>query len=135
MDQGLHDVRLQLLPHAGPWTGANVVRRSWELNEPAFTHVESGHRGDLPAAESFLQCKDERAALTVLKKSEEADDLILRGYETTGAAFETKLEWPHWKQDEHLPLSAHEIQTRRVRVPDFRSTVVNMLEEPFGNDH
>ena len=133
MDQGWHNVHLHLLPHAGAWTESDVVRKSWELHDPAFAHVESAHAGNLPATASFLQCRDEHAVFTVLKKSEDADDLIVRGYESGGAKVETSIEWPHWKKHEHVSLSAHEIQTRRVRIAEFTSDVVDLLEEPNGN--
>jgi alpha-mannosidase len=135
MDQGWHEVRLQLVPHAGPWTDAGVVRKAWELNEPAVAHVESGHPGDLPALASFLQCQDEHAALTVLKKSEDGDDLILRGYETAGAGVNASVEWPFWAAKQPVAFAPHEIKTVRARRDDFSIEDVNLLEEAVGDRH
>ena len=45
MDQGWQRVKLELMPHAGDWRDARVVKRGWELNAPAFVHPESAHPG------------------------------------------------------------------------------------------
>ena len=42
------------------------------------------HKGELPASYSFVQITPDNLILTVLKKSEDSEDLILRCFETKG---------------------------------------------------
>ena len=130
MDQGVHEVRVCLVPHGGAWADADIVRKAWEVNEPSTAHVESAHAGTLPATASFLECRDESIALTVLKKSEDNDDLIVRGYETAGRGGKVKLEWPYWRKQETRLFAPHEIKTLRVQPQNCESIEVNLLEEP-----
>jgi len=59
------------------------------------THVESGHDGTLPLSASFLSADAENVVLSVLKKSEDGDAIIVRGYETAGKRTKTSIPDPH----------------------------------------
>src|SRR5207247_6101479 len=48
MDLGRQEFRVRLVPHAGDWRRAGVVRLAAELNQPAFALLETCHRGPLP---------------------------------------------------------------------------------------
>lgn len=130
MDQGWHDIRLRLVPHAGTWSEAGVPREAWELHEPLVAHVESAHPGDLPATASFMSCGDDSMLVGVLKKCEDSEDLVVRGYEGAGRAGKMKLEWPYWRKHETCGFAAHEIKTLRVDRTTFSASEVNLLEEP-----
>jgi len=132
MDQGWHRVHIQLVPHAGPWQSAGVVRRAWELNEPAVVHVESAHPGTLPGQASFLDVAAKNVALTVLKPAEDGGRLIVRGYETAGQAVTTRLEFPYWKSSCEVRFAPHEIKTFAIDPGTWTATEVNLLEEPLG---
>ena len=129
MDQGWHTIRVRLVPHTGTWQKAGVVRRAWELNEPAFVHIESAHKGSLPASLSFLDCRTPNVALTVLKKSEDGDDLVVRGYETAGKSAKATVRIHGVRKPVRLEFGPHEIKTVRIDPSTEKTTAVNLLED------
>ena len=129
IDQGWQTVRVRLVPHAGSLFDARVPRRAWELNEPALAHVESAHPGPRPGSGSLLAAEAENIILTVLKKSQDGDDLILRGYETDGRAVTTEIVLPFWGKKFAASFRPHEIKTLRINPRDWTMREVNLLEE------
>ncbi len=90
-EAGVHRVGYALYPHRGDWRGAGTVKRGYELNNPLIARAESVHGGGLPAQKSFLSLEPENVILTVLKKAEDSDDLVLRLYESAGKACTARL--------------------------------------------
>lgn len=131
MDQGWHTVRIRLTPHAGTWKTADVCRKSWELNEPLIVHVESAHAGQLGSSESFLDSEAPNVVLTVFKKSEDGDDVIVRGYETAGKKADTVVRFPHSGRSARVTFLPHEIKTLRFPRDGGDPVEVNLLEEPM----
>ena len=129
MDQGWHTVRIQLAPHAGSWQDAHVVKRAWELNEPAFTHIESSHKGKRARSASLIGTEAENVLLSVLKKSEDGDGLVVRGYEIAGKPAATTLHFPYWKKTFKVTFKPHEIKTLRIDPRTWQLDEVNLLEE------
>jgi alpha-mannosidase len=91
-DQGRQEFTYRLVPHAGDWRDASVVRLAAELNQPAFPLLESYHDGDLPAARSFMAVSDGSVVPTVLKGAEDGNALVVRAYETAGRACDATIE-------------------------------------------
>jgi alpha-mannosidase len=92
-DQGRQEFTLRLVPHAGDWRDAGVVRLAAELNQPAFPLLESYHDGELPQARSFMSVTGAAVVPSVLKLAEDGDDaMIVRAYETTGRPAEATIE-------------------------------------------
>jgi len=114
MDLGEQTIRFTLVPHGGPWQGAHVPRKAWELNERLWLHQESTHPGDLPPTASFAQCDSEHFILTVLKTAEDDDTLVLRGYESEGRQGQVTIRFPFWDREISFTVSPHEIKTIRV---------------------
>ncbi|HPO14335.1 MAG TPA: glycoside hydrolase family 38 C-terminal domain-containing protein [Candidatus Hydrogenedentes bacterium] len=85
-EKGVHTVRYSLYPHQGGWQEANTVRRGHEFNNPLITILDTAHPGDLPAEYSFIQVSPANVVLTVLKKAEDSDDLLVRCYESSGTS-------------------------------------------------
>jgi alpha-mannosidase len=84
MDQGRQTFRVRLVPHAGDWRAAGVVRLAAELNQPPFALLESFHDGPLPADASFADDGGGSVVATVLKGSEDGDGYVLRAFESAG---------------------------------------------------
>jgi alpha-mannosidase len=129
MDQGWHRINVALVPHAGTWQDAAVPRKAWELNAPAYTHIESGHKGSLPQLASFLEVADSNIVLSVLKRTEEGGDLVIRGYETAGKETATSIKMPHFKKSFDVTFMPHEIKTLRIEAATWQAKEVNLLEE------
>jgi alpha-mannosidase len=83
-DQGEHDMSYALLPHRSDFREALTARRAYEFNYPLMHIVEANHSGILPPVNSFFSIEPDNMILSVIKKSEDSDDLILRCYETSG---------------------------------------------------
>ncbi|HOJ34601.1 MAG TPA: glycoside hydrolase family 38 C-terminal domain-containing protein [Candidatus Hydrogenedentes bacterium] len=129
MDQGWHTIRVSLVPHKGSWEETNLVRKSWEFNEPAFAHVESPHKGTLPTKSSFLKCDTENIVLSVLKQSEENESIVIRGYETTGKKTKTVIECPAMNKKFNVIFHPHEIKTLSIDPKTWKMRETNLLEE------
>jgi alpha-mannosidase len=84
MDQGRQSFLVRLVPHAGDWRAAGVVRRAAELNQPAFALIETFHDGPLPQRTSFASDGDGDVVVTVLKGAEDGDAYVVRAYEAGG---------------------------------------------------
>jgi alpha-mannosidase len=92
-DQGRQEFTYRLVPHAGDWRDAEVVRRAAELNQPAFTLLESYHAGDLPQARSFMSVTGQDVLASVLKVAEDDPHaVVVRAYETAGRGGEATIE-------------------------------------------
>lgn len=129
IDQGIQTVTYRLLPHAGKWQEAHLARRAWELNVPPITVNEYVHGGDLPPVASLLQVEPENVLVTVCKKAEDADALVVRAYESAGMACTARLEMPLLGVRWEARLGACEVKTWWVTLgepPTVRE--VNLLE-------
>ena len=129
MDQGWQTVRIRLMPFAGSPHEARLSKRAWELNEPAFVHVESAHKGKRKLHASLIGTEAENVLLTVLKKREDSKDLIVRGYETDGVEVTTRLHLPFRKKTFTVTFAPYEIKTLRINPKKWTVREVNLLEE------
>jgi alpha-mannosidase len=92
MDQGVQELTLRLVPHHGDRHEAETVRRAAELNQPALAMLESFHAGPLPRVASFAGDGQGSVVMTVLKRAEEDDALVVRAYETHGRPAQARIE-------------------------------------------
>lgn len=129
-DQGEQHIRLALLPHTGDWRHSDAPRRSAVLNAPPLVCETAAHAGDWPLIASFLSCDSPHVLLTVLKKAEDGDDWIVRGYETSGQAAEVEIELGLERQRHTIAWRPGEIKTLRLR-SGAPPESVSMLEEPL----
>ncbi len=128
MDQGWQRVKLALIPHAGDWRDAGTVKRAWELNAPPLVHLESSHPGGHALQAGLLGTEADNVLLSVVKCSEEGEDLVIRGYETAGRAAETRLHLPYFDKSFDLVFAPHEIKTVRINRKEWTLREVNLLE-------
>ena len=99
------EMRYSLYPHSGDWREGGTVRASRELNNPLEARVvENTHPGELPKNYSFLKAGPENIVVSVVKKHEDSDDLIVRLYETNGKETTANLDFgtslvKAWEED------------------------------------
>lgn len=129
MDQGWQRIRLSLIPHPGDWRDAHVVKRAWELNAPPFVHMESAHSGGHALQAGLLGTESDNVLLSVIKCSEDGDDIIIRGYETAGRPATTRLHLPYFDKTFDLRFTPHEIKTLRINRSTWTIREVNLLEQ------
>jgi alpha-mannosidase len=132
IDQGIQRFRYTLFPHAGSWETAGTVRRAAELNQPALALFGTFHpEGTLPPSDSFLSAEPENVMVTVLKQAEDGIGVILRAYETFGAAARASIRLPELERVIEADFGPNEIKT--FLIPHDAAQAVretNLLEWP-----
>lgn len=129
MDQGWHSMRFAFMPHTGGWRDSRVIKRAWELNAPSFIHLESRHPGKFRKQAGLLGTESDNILLTVIKCSEDGEDVIIRGFETSGKPAQTRLHLPYFDKAFCLSFEPHEIKTIRINKTTWTHQEVDLLEE------
>jgi len=130
MDQGEQHFTYSLFPHRGSWEDAGTVQQAAELNQRPFALIATGRpTGTLPLRDAFVSIDAANILVTVLKQAEDSDALILRAYESVGAATHATLSLPHWARVIETDFGPCEIKTFRVpHDPAQPVTETNLLE-------
>jgi alpha-mannosidase len=129
MDQGMQKFTYTLLPHDGSWEDAGTVRKASELNQRPVILVTTYHPGPLPQTDSYVQVNRENLIVSVIKKAEDNDDLILRVYETAGVRTWGMITLPCFNRMIEARFGPCEIKTFRVpKDPLQPVTETNLLE-------
>ena len=114
IDQGIQTVTYRLLPHEGTWQNASVARRALELNVRPIAVNEYIHGGRLPAAMSYLEAEPSSIVVTVCKKAEDSDALIIRAYESVGQNTTATIRVPYWGVEWTAQFGAHAVKSWKV---------------------
>ena len=130
MDQSRQSFRYVLLPHTGGWEEAGTVQLAAELNQPPFVLLGTFHpEGKLPQVDSYLSVDNNQVLVSVIKRSEDNDDLILRCYETAGRATRAIISLPRWDRTLELAFTPCEIKTLCIPLdPTAAVNEVNLEE-------
>ncbi len=129
MDQGVQRFKYTLLPHSSTWDEAGTVRKAAELNQRPVALVTTLHEGDMPRSASFLSVDHENLLVSVLKKAEDNDDLIVRVYETAGVTTSGTIRLEAWNCTIEATFGPCEIKTFRVPADASQPVVeTNLLE-------
>jgi alpha-mannosidase len=109
MDLGRQTFRIRLVPHAGDWRDADVVRLAAELNQPPFALIETYHDGSLPQRKSFADDGGRDVVVTAIKRAEDGNGVVVRALETAGRDGDARIEILGETIDARF--GAHEIKT------------------------
>jgi len=113
-DQGHHEFTYSLLPHAGSFQKAGIIRAAAELNVPVMVQkVSNPSSGVLPSHTPFITCTSEAVIIETIKPAEDGDGIVLRMRESFGSHVDASLIF----------------SSKPKRVEE-----VNILEEPFNDD-
>jgi alpha-mannosidase len=112
-DQGMHEFTYSLLPHAGSFQEAGVIRAADELNVPIIAMSASSHGGTLPATFRLVECTSPAVVVETVKPAEDGNGTIVRLYECYGSHAAVTLKF--------------------AEVPKDLETV-NLLEQPCDDD-
>jgi alpha-mannosidase len=129
IDQGWQTARFQIVPHTETWQAAHIVKLAWECNAALIPHGESSHPGERPPQATLFGTDTENVLLSVIKQSEDGEDLVLRGYEIAGKPAQTTLHMPDFGQRFPLSFGPHEIKTVRIDPKSWEIKEVDLLEE------
>ena len=84
-DQGAHEIRYAILPHAGGWQEGGVVAQARAFAEPLLRAAgAAGAAPATPTPRGFASTDDPALVLDTIKRAEDSDALILRLYEAHG---------------------------------------------------
>jgi alpha-mannosidase len=114
IDQGIQRFSYSMLPHEGNWETAETVKKAAQLNQKPETVIETYHEGSLPQKDSFLSVDADNVVVTVLKKAEDNDDLVLRCQETVNKATRAEIRLPKWNRTVRAEFGPSEIKTFRI---------------------
>ena len=129
IDQGVQHFSYALFPHADGWQEAGTVKAAAELNQSPFALAVTSHPGNLPISGSFISIDCENILVTVLKKAEDNDDLVLRAYETVGQPTPVTITLPEMHRKIKAVFTPFEIKTFLVPKPgNFPVIETNLLE-------
>jgi len=128
-DQGEQTFRLLLVPHMGAWQDAGVVRLAEEFTAPVPILYQGIHPGNRLPATSFLSVDAPNVVVSVVKKAEDGDDLIIRCYETAGRKTKATLKMGLVNRNWTGTFRPLEIKTLRVPPVGGQVREVNALEQ------
>ncbi|SEN40510.1 alpha-mannosidase [Lihuaxuella thermophila] len=136
IDQGIQRFTYSLLPHSGSWETAGTVKRAAELNQKPVTLIETYHEGPLPQIDSFLTVNQDNVIVTVLKKAEDSDALIVRCVETNHWASSARIELPKWNRVIEADFKPCEIKTflvpKNAEQPIVETNLLEWTDETDG---
>ncbi len=75
---GAHEFRYRLMPHAGAWDKAGVLREAEALACPLEPAQAGAHGGDLPKRMALLGVEPAGLTLSALKQSEDGKGIVVR---------------------------------------------------------
>jgi alpha-mannosidase len=127
-DQGEQTFRMLLMPHAGTWQNAGVVRKAEEFTAPVPVIYQGIHGGTRPLAASYLSVDAPDVVVSVVKKAEVGNDIIIRAYETEGRSVHATLDIGFMKRRWSGDFRPLEIKTLRVPMAGGEIREVNVLE-------
>ncbi|MDD2628847.1 MAG: glycoside hydrolase family 38 C-terminal domain-containing protein [Limnochordia bacterium] len=128
MDQGRSDFTYRLVPHRGGWRDTLPHRLGEELNLPLWPMVTFAHSGSKQRHFSYLSTDCSNVIITVVKKAEDDDGIIIRCFETSGRAGECEFQMQAPDLTWRSHFGAHEIKTFVVKNNQVSET--DFLEQP-----
>lgn len=115
IDQGIQKFSYSMLAHANGWEHAETVRRAAELNQKPIALFATFHpNGTLPQADLFIHVEPSHILVSILKQTEDGNDMIVRAYETSKTATQAAIRLPHWHRVIEAQFAPCEIKTFRV---------------------
>ena len=93
LQEGDHHYRFSVVSHASGWR--NGYRSGIQANSPLFAVLEPGRETDasLPESKSFFSVSAPNVLISTIKKSEDDDTVIVRGYDIEGKGSGGQLEF------------------------------------------
>ena len=92
-DKILHSFTYSLYPHAGNFREAGTIKQAYRLNNPMRTFEIGKQNGLLPEEFSLVKCSADNFIIETIKKAEDSDSLILRGYESFNKRTNVRLDF------------------------------------------
>ena len=127
LNQGITEGTIRLYPNSTDFISDSIPSLASAYNNPPIIIAEANHDGQLPGQGQYIGIDANTVMLSVIKKSEDGDDIILRLVEYGGTNDIVNLTWQDVKL-EAVRMSAYEIKTLRLDMTNFELTESDMLE-------
>lgn len=112
-ERGRYEFLFSLYPHIGELKPSKLIKLGNEFNYPLVPYVTDIHRGRLNRSMEVISVEPENAVVSIIKKAEDSDDIILRVYETDGVETQTKIT---------------------LNIPCNSFVETDLLEQPIGDE-
>jgi len=86
LEKGTHVFEYAVTSHQGDYRAGDDVRQGKEYNATFMACEAMSHDGALPPVHSFLRNRSKNVILAAVKRAEDDGRLVVRAYETNGAA-------------------------------------------------
>lgn len=126
-EQGVREGTWKLILHDGDWRKAQIPKHASAFNNPVITIDEANHAGNRPAEDSLIKVEASSSLLTVAKKAEDDDGIVIRMYEYAGAEDKVKINITALKKEICVPVSKFEIKT--LKLTHGQTMETDMLEK------
>ena len=127
LNQGITEGAIRLYPGSMDFIADTIPSLASSYNNPVIIIAEANHGGELPSERQYIGIDAKTVTLSVIKKSEDGDDIILRLAEYGGANDIVSLTWQNVEL-EAVHMSAYEIKTLRLNSINFKLIETDMLE-------
>jgi len=84
-DRGKHVIEYAIVPHSGRLDPVRATREGEGYNNPLIALRTTSHRGNLPAAKSFITLEPQSLVLSSIKKSEDGASWVVQFYDVGGS--------------------------------------------------
>lgn len=128
IDQGWQDFSLILLPHDGSWKKSRTVKLAEEFNSKPVVFVDYPHVGKLPPSWSLAHVDKDNVIISVLKKHEDSENLVMRCFETDGEETEVRINLVAFNKKFKARFKPFEIKTFLIPKVAGRIRELDMLE-------
>ena len=106
---GEHVYRFAIQTHRGGLVSHEATRFGWEHNTPFLVKRGNSTDGTFPDSHSFLSVSEPNILVSVLKKAEDGDGIVLRCYETDGKNTDVTIDFfKPLKSVEHINIIEQE---------------------------
>ena len=113
-EQGVREGAWKVILHDGDWRKAQIPKHAVGFNNPVITIAEANHPGSRPNEASLIRVEAASSLVTVVKKAEDDDGMVLRLYEYAGRKDEVKINVTILDKEIRLPVSKYEIKTIKL---------------------
>ena len=92
-DREVHEFTFALYPHKGILTEGGTMREGYLLNMPLTVFPIAKQDGVLPEALSLVSSSNPAFIIETVKRAEDGDGIIVRGYESLGGKAKTDVKF------------------------------------------
>lgn len=106
---GVHTFEYALVPYSGDWLAAGAYRLAHSFAVPLHALAEGIHGGPLPADSALIGCGPPEFVISALKRSEDGQGLILRGWNIADTPITARVTLPGFvRSARRVRLDEHE---------------------------